>query len=183
MDWDTLLAEVNDAFVVTSAGLSPWPRPRGPDESPREEEYSRCLDPAKYRYVGTRMDAWATVLVGRGLATVTDVAVAEAERVWPHSRHPRVSALTVLTPVKTGALKLFSARTWLEDVLDACLLLGVRGLVFDEFLDCYCDACDWGSDGLVELVDDSVRNIVSGRCLRAGRNPPSTEVIRGEAWI
>lgn len=218
MDWDTLLAEVNDAFVVTSAGLSPWPRPRGPDESPREEEYSRCLDPAKYRYVGTRMDAWARVLVERGLATVTDVAphdaVAESQRVWPRSRLPRVSALTMLTPVKTVALKLFSARTWLEDVPNACLLLGVRGVVFDGFLDCYCDACDWGSDGLLKLVDDSVRNVVSGKFLhvssstarvtstldgwsgsgsadvgtwiaeaRAGRTPPGTETIRGEAWF
>src|SRR5699024_2075680 len=58
-----LLADVEHAFAVTGADTPPWPDPHlgpgGRDVPVREEEYSRCLDPGKYRIVVTRAEAWA----------------------------------------------------------------------------------------------------------------------------
>ena len=62
-----LRAVVESAFAVTGRGLARWPDPH-PDRSPLEEEYSRVSDPAKWRLVGARADAWCRALVETGLA-------------------------------------------------------------------------------------------------------------------
>ena len=67
-----LLAAVDVAFAVTGRGLTPWPDPH-PDRSPLDEEYSRLLDPAKWRIIGARAEAWLVALVDSALAVVERV--------------------------------------------------------------------------------------------------------------
>src|SRR5918994_5459876 len=64
-----LTARVDAAFDVTGQDLARWPDPH-PDRSPRDEEYSRLSDPAKWRIVGARADAWLMTLAETGLALV-----------------------------------------------------------------------------------------------------------------
>ncbi len=43
------------------------------EETRRPEEYSRCLDPGKYRILDRRIEAWAQVLRDRGIADAGDL--------------------------------------------------------------------------------------------------------------
>jgi len=48
VDPDTLRAAVDASFEQDPASTATWPDPH-PDHEPDAQEYSRCLDPAKYR--------------------------------------------------------------------------------------------------------------------------------------
>lgn len=200
MDLATLCAAVDDAFAVTSAGLSSWPSPRGTWDEPREEEYSRCLDPGKFRLIGARADAWVQALVDLGLATAL-----EAE----------VPPVTTLTPSREGALRLYVAKAPIDDVPDASVSLAVdrASLQITSLPECGCDACDEGSDRELEELDEKIVNVVTGGFAHvagrggeamtnldgseatgdvpmeawladavAGRTPPGTVVTRGLPW-
>ncbi|WP_420329320.1 DUF6226 family protein [Serinicoccus marinus] len=70
------MSEVVQDEVVRRYALldqSSWPAPRGPMESPRDEEYSRVTDPGRYEVLLARARVWREVLrdrVGRTLSEV-----------------------------------------------------------------------------------------------------------------
>src|SRR5699024_2122424 len=108
-----LLADVEHAFAVTGADTPPWPDPHlgpgGRDVPVREEEYSRCLAPGKYRIVVTRAEAWAQVLTARGWAGREEVADVAALR-WLTAPHLGGCGATILRPHRTGAQPLLLVR-------------------------------------------------------------------------
>jgi hypothetical protein len=169
MPMTELRAAVDAAFVETSRGLREWSDPHA-GEMPSDDEYSRCLDPAKWRIIGARADAWADALVRLGHATVEHDASIE----WRSSGFPAVTRTDVVHPNTTGALSLAIGRSRIEDVADAGVVLGaVRdGALVDvlSFLpDCGCDACDRGSQPELDVLDEHIGSVASGRFRRLTR--------------
>jgi hypothetical protein len=127
---------------------------------PLEEEYSRLLDPGKWRIVGARADAWLIALVDTGLAVVERNASVR----WRDKPRSVISRTDRVVPVASGALPLVVARSRLGDVDDAGVTLG-RGdpaVCIDWFPDCGCDACDSGSQNELDYLDQHMGVIVSG---------------------
>jgi Family of unknown function (DUF6226) len=171
-DVTDLLAAVDDAFLGTSRGLRQWDDPhRG--EMPADEEYSRCTDPARWRIIGARADAWIEALTGSGVATVErDVALA-----WPNDV-PLPRRCDLLVPSADGTLALALGRTGIDDVADAGVVVGVAGadrlLAVLTFLpDCGCDACDSGSANELTVLDDAIGSVVSGTFRHLARGDAS----------
>ena len=67
MDTETLRRSMVEAFAVAGATTPSWPDPHPDGQSPLQEEYSRCLNPGKYRILGARLDAWVQTLTELGL--------------------------------------------------------------------------------------------------------------------
>lgn len=157
---DELLAAVDAAFVDTGGALAPWPDPHPAGVSPAEAEYERLTDPGKWRIVGARADAWAQTLVAVGVATVEpDVAVP-----WREAPRTDVSGTVVVRPVAAGALPLVVVRNRMGGVDGAGVLLGVGEPAVELALlpDCGCDACDGGSQGVLDELDRHVLGVVTG---------------------
>jgi hypothetical protein len=154
-----LLAAVDRAFVDTGRGLARWPDPHA-DRSPRDDEYSRLLDPAKWRIIGARADAWLRALVDAGLA---DVERGASTR-WQVEPGPVISHTDRALPAVRAALPLVVARSQLGDVVDAGVVLGAGdpALCVTWLPDCGCDACDSGSQNELDCLDAHVLSIVSG---------------------
>lgn len=176
-----LLSEVEEAFDETGADTPGWEDPhRGPDREDRdslEEEYSRCLDPGKYRILWARAEAWTRVLTARGWATREDAETGDLRAGVHWARPPRLELhrTTVLRPRRPGALPLVLARTAPDDAAgsthlesgDALILGLVVGIVdpavaVSTVPDCGCDACDSGSRDLLEDFDRTLLSIVDG---------------------
>lgn len=206
VDRTMMLAAVEDAFTLTARGLDPWPDPRPDGRPPLEEEYSRLLDPGKYRLLGARFEAWAQALESMGLCRrfaaadvdwvdLPTVAVTRTERLDPHP----------------GALSLIVVHSRIDDCAEAGLVLGVGSpaRAVANLPGCGCDACDDGSEALLEDLDDTMWGLVSGayREVREGdrfarslgdrgsgqgladgdherwlADPGDREVIAGAAW-
>ena len=124
-----LLDEVEGVFQA-SRTVPDWTDPLADSRSPygrreaREEEYSRVTHPERYRVVRERADAWAGVLLGRGLAREVDhpppctpqmgepVSGGEGWLLRPHDPIERVREIR---PLRAGALPMVLARTRFED--------------------------------------------------------------------
>lgn len=170
MELDALIDAVEAAFVRTSAGLEHWDDPHPPpDRVVAEEQYSRVTNPSRWRIVGARTDAWIDALVELGLATLER----DADPRWAESPPAAVTRIDVVTPRVVGGLPLVLCRSRIEDVMDAGVTLGAGDpAVPVAFLpDCGCDACDSGSQDVIDLLDSCLRPVVSGefRYLRRGR--------------
>jgi Family of unknown function (DUF6226) len=154
-----LRAAVEGAFAITGRGLRSWPDPH-PDRSPLDEEYSRLLDPAKWRIVGARADAWLMALVDADLAVVERNAAIS----WNERPGSVVSRADRVIPVASGALPLSVARSRLGDVDDAGVTLGLGdpAVCIDWFPECGCDACDSGSHNELDYFDEHMAVIVAG---------------------
>ena len=170
MELDALIDAVEVAFVGTAAGLERWDDPHPPpDRVVDEDEYSRVTNPAKWRIIGARADAWVDALVALGLATVER----DADERWLESPTTAIIRTDVLSPTVVGGLPLVVGRSRIEDVMDAGVTLGA-GLPAVQIAfvpDCGCDACDSGSQDEIDLIDSYFRPVVSGefRLLRRGR--------------
>ncbi|GAA2737511.1 hypothetical protein GCM10009867_24940 [Pedococcus aerophilus] len=171
MDRDALDAALDEAFATTAQGLSAWPDPRAgwePGRAPPQEWYSRVLDPGRYRLLGARWAAWVTVLVDAGLAQPADGSAAR----WQDLLPVVVTGTDRLVPTAPGALPLVVVHTQIEDVSDAGLVVGVGDPAWTVACIpcCGCDACDDGSEPLLEQLDDTVWGVVSGafRLVRDG---------------
>jgi hypothetical protein len=174
-----LLAAVERAFAVTGRGLAPWPDPH-PDRSPRDEEYSRLLDPAKWRILGARAQAWIVALVDDG-AAVTEPAASVSWRAEPG---PVISRTDRVVPRAPGALPMIVARSRLGDLDDAGVTLGVGdpAVCIGWFPDCGCDACDSGSQGALDELDRHILGIVSGSFRRLTRGIRTITVLDADGW-
>jgi hypothetical protein len=181
MDPLTLRAAVEDAFTTTGASTPPWPDPHEGMDGPRDEEYSRCLDPGKYRILDARVQAWVSVLTRLGLAAVEEVE--EPDRAWRDrpSRRQLDRAIR-LRPVRGGALPLLLGFSGTPDGPES-LYVGAGEPAVLALLTpgCGCDACDDGSERLLAEVDEHVMAIVSGDFVHLvrGRN---TVMSTGRGW-
>jgi hypothetical protein len=154
-----LFDAVEEAFAVTGHGFAPWADPH-PDRRPRDEEYSRLSDPAKWRIIGARADAWLSVLVDTGLAHVERGAQIH----WKVAPTPVVSRADRAVPFTAGALPLIVARSQLGPVDDAGVTLGAGdpAVRVTWIPDCGCDACDSGSQDVLDELDQHIFGVVSG---------------------
>lgn len=193
-----LLVEVNRAFSRTGADTPGWPDPRQ-GRPPAEEEYSRCLDPGKYRILDTRIEAWAQTLASRGIATTCDASL--SGRPWlgavrPSEQHHRIQRID---PIAPGGLALWCARTLVDGApfgLDVGVGTPTERSEPPVFVDlvpsCGCDACDDGSEALLEAVDGWFVTVARGGVVHARDGEQSiTRTTNGwqgtgdadEAWL
>ncbi|MBO1752048.1 hypothetical protein J4G33_09560 [Actinotalea sp. BY-33] len=153
--------------------LPSWPDPRPDGGSPREEEYSRVTDPGRYRIVHERARVWAAVL-----AEVLGASVEEIVPSTGRDGRPEFDRGLRLTPQRRDALALLLLeRDVAQDEADATLaVLEVcvtrPGVVVALQPDCGCDACDSGSQDLLEAVDAAVVDVVGGPFV----------VLQGRTW-
>lgn len=175
----SLRAAVDAAFVDTARGLRRWPDPH-PDRQPADDEYSRVTDPAKWRIVGARVDAWIAATVSLGLAVVErDAAVT-----WRERREPTIASTDVVRPLTAGALALTIARTVIEGVAGAGVLLGVGEPAEELALipDCGCDACDSGSQNELDHLDTEIARVIVHPFRRLRRAGTTIDVHHDGGW-
>lgn len=158
-----LLDEVEAAFAMTGARTPAW-EGRPVDQSPAEEEYSRCLDPGKFRIIQSRIDAWAKVLVDRGWAHLeTDPS---NERRGSHEHSQTTLVLRPTAEAHTGGAVPLSYLVYystdLEATLNVEVCAGEPPYVLAELPGCGCDACDSGSAWLLEELDQWTLSVVDG---------------------
>jgi hypothetical protein len=153
--------------------LPSWPDPHPNMQGPADDEYSRVTEPSRYRIVHARVQVWAAVLeefigarVARFEGTVRGI-------------DPRAENRTTrLTSGRSGTLPLLLIEESLPIVGQAGYLPVVRisvarpDAVVAGQPDCGCDACDSGSEDLLNAIDDSISRVVSG----------SFVALRGDSW-
>lgn len=154
--------------------LPSWPNPHPGMTSPSAEEYSRVTSPERYRIVEARASLWADILgacSGIKVEPMDPEALGEADPgdvttgVRLHSDRPNTLPLLLLTrqvPIEAAAEPMAVLRICVERA----------SAVLAEVPDCGCDACDSGSDNLLEAVDDVISGFVAG---------PSV-MLRGPGW-
>lgn len=162
MDIERLSGAVDDAFAATGASTPPWPDPHAADREPPQEEYSRCLDPGKYRILKARADAWVQVLTSTGLASVE--LLADPAGVWRDEVAERLETAVRLRPFRAGAVPLLLGFRPLDEVADAIVVLGAGdpAVLLTRLPFCGCDACDDGSEMLLRELDEHIVAVVSG---------------------
>jgi hypothetical protein len=172
-----LVSAVDEAFVRTGRGLQPWPDPH-PDRAPLDEEYSRLLDPAKWRIIGARADAWLEALVEADLATVEHNATVE----WVERPGPTITRADRVVPVAAGAIPVVVARSRIDDADDAGVVLGVGdpAVCVAWFPQCGCDACDSGSQDELDRLDEHLTGIVRGTFRRLTKGKRTITVINDD---
>lgn len=175
---EALIDRVDVAFAVTGRGLAPWPDPH-PDRNPGDEEYSRLSDPAKWRIVGARADAWLVALVETELAAVEPDAHVD----WQTPPTTVLTRTVRATPHVVGALPLIVARSRIGDVDDAGVTVGVGdpAVCVTWIPDCGCDACDSGAQDVLDEVDTYVVGVVSGRFRRLWSGDRQITAV-GDGW-
>ncbi|MFI7008465.1 DUF6226 family protein [Streptomyces sp. NPDC050145] len=182
MDRSVLLRAVDEAFAETGADTPHWPDPHA-DREVRDEEYSRCLDPAKYRVLAARAEAWTRVLCGLGLAREERIPVA-ARALWRGEPGASVDEVVRLWPLGgAGAVPLLFGFGAIDDVPRTVLTVGAGepAVSAAQVPDCGCDACDDGSAGILEVLDEAVLAVVTGEFVHvdAGRGRTVTALLDG----
>jgi hypothetical protein len=172
-----LFDAVDKAFALTGRGLARWPDPH-PDRTPRDEEYSRLSDPAKWRILGARAEAWLIALVDAGLAAMEEGALVQ----WQVTPRTIVSRADRAVPHRAGAIPLVVARSRLGPEDDAGLTLGAGdpAVPVAWIPDCGCDACDSGSQDVLDELDEYIFGVVSGAFRRLWSGDRYITVIGGK---
>ena len=175
-----LEAAVESAFGQTSRGLARWPDPHPDHSAVPDESYSRCTNPAKWRILAARTDAWLIALVEADLATVER----DATVTWTSQPGPVISHSERALPVAAGALELVVAHSRIDDVDDAGLVLGVGNPAecVDWFPDCGCDACDSGSQNELDHLDNHLRSVVTGSFRRLSEGDRVITALGADEW-
>jgi hypothetical protein len=156
-----LLPAVDEAFARLRGDLADWPNPHPGGRQALMEEYSRCLDPEKYRLLAVRADAWVAAITAAGLGTAESVDPSslawQGEPVLEPTRVVVVRGRQGTQPVVVGVAPSESAE-------EAFVQVGVGEPVevLERQPDCGCDACDTGSADLLETIDDAFVLALSG---------------------
>lgn len=144
-----VLSAVEREYAAIPTASVSWPDPH-PDRNVADEEYSRVSAPGKYAIVGARASAWERALVSLGLATVESIDVPEELA----DVHDAVGVK--LAPAADGAAPLVVVHGGFEGGADNVIIVGAGTATPVRFglePNCGCDACDWGSESLLEAVD------------------------------
>lgn len=157
---DDLRAEVEARFA--GLDLPGWPAPRPAGQSPRDEEYSRLTDPARYAVVHARSRQWQAVLSERLGARIRDLPPAPGE-----GGRAAFDRGVEVTPTRPGGLPLLLLERDVPVEEGGTLAVLDVAVVRPEIVitiqpDCGCDACDTGSVDLLEAVDAAVASVVGG---------------------
>jgi hypothetical protein len=183
-DWfEDLTGEVVLAFEVLGARTPGWADPHAGGQ-PRDEEYSRCLDPGKYGILQARVEAWEQVLTTRRIATIRDTP--PTAEVWIGALRGADEWLRVqrLDSTVAGGLSLVVATTRVDGASFG-FDLGIADDAGDPVYlysvpDCGCDACDTGSADLLETLDGWILAVARGGVLHArGDDGQATRTIDG----
>lgn len=155
-------------------GLPSWPDPHPSMTSPDAEEYSRVTNPERYRIVEARASLWAGTLgacSGIEVEPMAPDALGQADLGDVTSgvrlRSTRRDTLPLLLLIRQVLTK---AAAEPMAVLRICV--DQAPVILAEVPDCGCDACDSGSDNLLEAIDDIISGFVS---------EPSV-MLRGPGW-
>ncbi|MQW74955.1 hypothetical protein GHK92_03640 [Nocardioides sp. dk4132] len=154
-----LLAAVDRAFAVIGADTPGWPDPHG-DREPDEAEYSRYTDPGKYRILVRRVEAWVEVLADRGLATTSVGPPTGATWLGGRRSTDQIVRVYRIAPRVPGGSELLCGVVTIDGD-EFGLDVGVRAAdaspasaaPVTSIPYCGCDACDDGSEMLLEELD------------------------------
>ncbi|MGP6174830.1 DUF6226 family protein [Corynebacterium sp. A21] len=171
-----LLDEVELAFADTGAQTPGWPDPHRDPSDPHgyrasdDDEYERCLQPGRYAIVEARGRAWAEVLIRRGWARIT-----ENQKADPGRRSVTIHPLRVAPGVQPLILR--SEYFIFDNGHAPCLEVwaGEPAIRLAQAPDCACDACDSGSEDLLEIIDQMIFSVVDGS-VDAESGPRSSHV-------
>lgn len=182
MDTQGLRHAVAVEFATTGAETPPWPDPHPECGDPLEEEYSRCFDPGKYRILRARADAWVNALIGFGLATFEEVE-APAAAWWDELDIP-IDTVVRLRPLRAGTISLLLAFGSMDGVRDAVVIVGAGEPTVQlvTLPDCGCDACDSGSEYLLEEFDEHLLAVVSGEFVHVTTKKGTRVTATGSGW-
>ncbi|MEZ0165272.1 DUF6226 family protein [Kineococcus sp. LSe6-4] len=169
MDQDTLRAAADAAFEAAfeqdPTSIAAWPDPHA-DHEPDPQEYSRCLDPAKYRVLAIRAGAWTRVLADAGLATPEPVDLTRPDDTWRDGSPSGITPIRAhrLRPHQRGAIPLVLSFRGFDGPDDNLLTIsaGEPAVPLATVPACGCDACDDGSEHLLAEVDEHVLGVVTG---------------------
>ncbi|WP_326772591.1 DUF6226 family protein [Streptomyces sp. NBC_01445] len=181
MDLVGLCRAVDEEFAVTGVDTPPWPDPH-PGGEVRDEEYSRCLEPAKYLVLAARAEAWTRALSRLGLAEVETVA--DPAAIWRRAPDVGVSDAVRLHPVRAHAVPLVFGFSAIDKVPRTVLVVGAGepAVSLEQLPDCGCDACDSGSADLLEVVDEVVAAVVTGTFVQVDAGQGREIVCTGDGW-
>lgn len=160
---DELQALVERRYELLDAPS--WDDPHA-SRDPRDDEYSRVTDPERYRVTHLRGRVWAEVLAERLAVQVEAVESLESLADPEHPSRVVVGARR-LVPSSSGARPLLLVEVEVADGEEQPLRgldVGVDrpGLVSSSHPHCGCDACDDGSEALLDGIDRSVLDVVAG---------------------
>ena len=146
-------------------GMPSWPNPHPGMTQPRDEEYSRLTDPERYRIVHARARVWAETLGDLPGVEVEALAPASPDDEGDARRYDRGVRLVSPLPDRLPLLLLEHDGRWpgLERspaVLHISVVRPEIGLAMVP--DCGCDACDLGSDDLLDVIDETIGHVVDG---------------------
>lgn len=178
-DFVDLREAIDHAFRTTSQDLRSWPAPH-PDRAPLDEEYSRQLDPGKWRIVLARAEAWCIAAVELGLATLErDVSVR-----WVSDRDRPYSRVDRLVPNAAGAIPLVVGYLTIEDAGFSAvdLAAGDPAVLIAVEPPCGCEACDSGSQDALDQLDEHVLGVISGQFRRLTKRDRTIVVESAHSW-
>jgi hypothetical protein len=155
--------------------LPSWADPHPGMTSPGVEEYSRVTGPERYRIVEARASVWADTL---GACSGVEVELMPPEALDEVGQAGDVTRAVRLCSTRSNTLPLLLLTRQVPSeaneeplvVLEICV--DRVSVVLARVPDCGCDACDSGSDSLLEAIDDIISGFVSG---------PSV-MLRGPGW-
>jgi hypothetical protein len=176
---DELEDAVEAAFARSARGLPGWPDPH-PDRAPLDEEYSRALDPGKWRIVSARAQAWCTAAVELGVARLeTDVDVR-----WDRDRSGTCGRTDRLVPFVGGGVPLVLDHfAWECDEPNAVTIgVGDPAHAIGAVPGCGCDACDSGSQDALDEIDEVIRGVVAGRLRHLRRGEQTVVTLGTRGW-
>lgn len=187
-----LLPAVDDAFARLRGDLADWPDPHPGGRAPLEEEYSRCLDPEKYRLLAARADAWVEAITAAGLGVAQERAPEDVawqgEPILAPTRVVVVTGREGTQPIVVGI-----APSQSTDEAFVQVGVGEPAEVLERQPDCGCDACDTGSADLLDRIDSAFVLALSGGVYAVREGDAvvrrsldgwgSTGVADGERWL
>jgi hypothetical protein len=167
-------------FLTTNRDATLWPDPYPDRSAVPEEAYSRLTNPAKWRILGNRTEAWSIALAQFELATIEP----DANITWLAQPGPGIIRAERVVPIVAGALELVIAHSRIGDVSDAGVVLGVGDPTecINWFPDCGCDACDSGSENELDHLDNHLLGIVTGTFRRLTDGERVITVINHDRW-
>ncbi|MDV6261977.1 DUF6226 family protein [Rhodococcoides yunnanense] len=154
-----LLAEVDAEFVAEGGDSGVWPNPHADGTYVDESEFGRCPDPSRFLLVAIRAQAWVSVLLERGWATVT------SDLDWALRPLECGGADVVLAPLADGAVPLVLTThqpSTTEHPVNISIAAGDPAVSLASIPDCACDGCDSGSAALIEEIDTWILSVVDG---------------------
>lgn len=158
------VSELLERVALAYAELDPpsWPNPHPDGGQPARDEYSRVTDPRRYRIVELRAQVWTKVLIQLPTVTVEDIPARSQSQAEGFDLGVK---LTCSTP--GAAPMLFLHRNVVVSTQQPAvpvLRISVErpAMVVETWPDCGCDACDRGSNDLLDAIDTTVARVIGG---------------------